>query len=576
MQEEDVFHVRPVKQRKLTFDICGTNPDARFPPELVEYTGQTNYAGSGGCFFRTEFFKRLAKTDWRAHLQNIPAEWLHADVVLSVLTYKNGGTIGYCTECAELNRPEYGTGHAVIHQYKLYYETPLCRLAGKYLADKCPRIGHTYTPEYHKLLHDKKVTNFLEIGIGNVPLMSPLAGQDYRPGASLRMWRDYFPGANIYGCDIDRSVLFEEDRIKTFWVDQSSAQELEAHVPKIEYDVILDDGSHVPEHMVTTFETLWPRVAPDGLYIIEDVADSTFEQLKKLGPVIHTHRGSTNGDGFIVFKKPAQKVLWVSAFRDIGRERWAHAYRSNDEYFACFERLVDPLGKDLVCFIDEPHADRVRKLGVRTLPFDIEDTYIPKHYPRQKELIDKKQFHQLLPEHVRMCQEYTNPDYGLTLYSKQCFIRRASELFPDYTHYAFIDFGYAKTPLVTPVSSACKPLPDDQVYISSFRQLDFDEDREPVLGAWGVQSLEGAQRYNWNNLMLLVKEPLYTVQGNLWFVPKKLTHWLEQAMDHSIERQHAAGVILGHDEPVWLSIIHDFRSRFKINVKTEWQSWNWV
>ena len=47
-------------------------------------------------------------------------------------------------------------------------------------------------------------------------------------------------------------------------------------------------------------------------------------------------------------------------------------------------------------------------------------------------------------------------------------------------------------------------------------------------------------------------------------------------MDHSIERQHAAGVILGHDEPVWLSIIHDFRSRFKINVKTEWQSWNWV
>lgn len=577
MQEEDVWHVRPVDHSKLVWDICGTNPDARLPPVLAEYTGRTHYAGSGGCFFRTAFFKRVAKTDWRKHIEKIPAEWLHADIVLSVVTYMNGGTIGYCTECVELNRPEYQTNKdpAVIHQYKNNYESRLCMLGAKYKADKCPRIRHTYTPVYDKLLHDKKVTNFLEIGIGNVPLMG-FCGPDYRPGASLRMWRDYFPEATIYGCDIERSVLFEEDRIKTFWVDQSSTHELETCVPDIQYDVILDDGSHIFEHMKTSFDALWPRVAPGGFYIIEDTNTWMFEDFKKWGPVMYIHQGTCDGDHFVVFQKPAQKVLWVSAFRDIQRETWSIAARSNDEYFACFERLVKPLGQDLVCFVDEPHTERVKKLGVKTLPFDIEDTYIPKHYPRQKEIIDAGKFQEYLPDKMKPCQEYTNPDYGLTLYSKQCFIRRASDLFPDYTHYAFIDFGYAKSDDVAPVSSATKPLPDNQIYISSFRQIGFDEDHEPLLGKWGVDSLEEAEKCNWNNSLLLVKVPMYIIQGNLWFVPKKLTHWLEQAMDNSIQRQHAAGLILGHDEPLWLSIIHDFRSRFKINVKTEWQSWNWV
>jgi glycosyltransferase involved in cell wall biosynthesis len=577
MQEEDVWHVRPVDHSKLVWDICGTNPDARLPPILAEYTGRTHYAGSGGCFFRTAFFKRVAKTDWRKHIEKIPAEWLHADIVLSVVTYMNGGTIGYCTECVELNRPEYQTNKdpAVIHQYKVHYDTPLCRLAQKYGSDKCPRIRHSYTPRYHQLLHDKKVTNFLEIGIGTVSLMKPIVGETYRPGASLRMWRDYFPEASIYGCDIDRSVLFEEERIKTFWVDQNSTHELETCVPDIQYDVILDDGSHILEHNVTSFKALWSRVAPGGLYIIEDAEACKFETLKNLAPdnIEHIYNGQGD-DGFIAFKKPVQKILWVTAFRDIKRDTWPLATRTIEEYFTYFQHLIEPIGKELVCFIDEPHAERVRKLGVRTLPYDIEDTYIPKHYPRHKELIDSRAFHHLLPEHLRDQAEYTIPDYALTLYSKQCFIRRASDLFPEYTHYAWIDFGYARSKDdVESFSNIYKNVPNDQIYISSFRRLDFDENHEPVLGDWGSDIVEP---HNWNNWLLWMRAPMWIIQGNLWFVPKKLTHWVEEQMDRSIERQHAAGLIVSHEEPLWLPIIHDFRSRFKINIKTDWRNINWA
>jgi hypothetical protein len=92
-----------------------------------------------------------------------------------------------------------------------YYTSELCILGKKYLVDKSPFFGnHTYTPQYHKLLKHRKnnIDKILEIGIGNIPLMSPLTNSSYIPGASLRMWRDYFPKAKIFGCDILENVLF--------------------------------------------------------------------------------------------------------------------------------------------------------------------------------------------------------------------------------------------------------------------------------------------------------------------------------------------------------------------------------
>jgi hypothetical protein len=47
-------------------------------------------------------------------------------------------------------------------------------------------------------------------------------GRTGTPGASLRAWRDYFPNAEIYGADIDREILFEEERISAFYVNQLS------------------------------------------------------------------------------------------------------------------------------------------------------------------------------------------------------------------------------------------------------------------------------------------------------------------------------------------------------------------
>ncbi|MEZ2225947.1 MAG: class I SAM-dependent methyltransferase [Microcoleus sp.] len=93
-------------------------------------------------------------------------------------------------------------------------------------------------------------------------------------GGSLQMWRDYF-GANatIYGVDINNQCKkFEEERIKILIGDQgdkSFLKTLKEQCPRI--DILIDDGSHLMEHLKTTFEELFPHISENGVYLAEDL-----------------------------------------------------------------------------------------------------------------------------------------------------------------------------------------------------------------------------------------------------------------------------------------------------------------
>lgn len=147
--------------------------------------------------------------------------------------------------------------------------TELCQLAQKYGTDKYPY----YTPFYDLILNSRResVKSVLEIGIGTTASMAHV--DNYQPGASLRMWKEYFPNAHILGADINESVLFGESRISTWHCDQSelgSLFDLHKIVGAPRLDLLIDDGSHDPVHQSLTLEVLWGQLAPGGIYIIED------------------------------------------------------------------------------------------------------------------------------------------------------------------------------------------------------------------------------------------------------------------------------------------------------------------
>jgi hypothetical protein len=135
---------------------------------------------------------------------------------------------------------------------------------------------HTYTRVYADLFsrHRDQELVIFECGIGtNNPNLISSMGVNGRPGASLRVWRDYFPKSTIYGADIDSSTLFTEDRIFTGYMDQTNPESIEAFWSKYDVrpDIIIDDGLHAYTAGKTLFENSFDRLTPGGVYIIEDV-----------------------------------------------------------------------------------------------------------------------------------------------------------------------------------------------------------------------------------------------------------------------------------------------------------------
>ena len=162
--------------------------------------------------------------------------------------------------------------------------TKMCKIMASKGSDKA-LFRHNYTTIYSALLKDRQAESIriFELGLGSANPDMPfnMAFLGY-PGASLQAWKEIFPNGVIYGADIDRSILFQEDRIKTFYCDQldpASIQELWQQ-PELQsgMDIIIDDAYHVFDANVSFLENSLDRLNPGGIYIVEDIEQKWFDQ----------------------------------------------------------------------------------------------------------------------------------------------------------------------------------------------------------------------------------------------------------------------------------------------------------
>ena len=142
----------------------------------------------------------------------------------------------------------------------------LNKLGINYNTDKTSDI-HNYLVKYEKYLPFKRdeYLKILEIGVLD--------------GASLRTWKDYFYNSVVHGIDINEQCKkYEEHRIKIEIGSQDDENFLVNIKQKYgQFDMILDDGSHLNSHVIFSFEHLWDSVKSGGVYVVEDCATSYWE-----------------------------------------------------------------------------------------------------------------------------------------------------------------------------------------------------------------------------------------------------------------------------------------------------------
>lgn len=147
-------------------------------------------------------------------------------------------------------------------------------LLTSYGSDKS--VGHRYELIYGSLFPDPSaVTTVLEIGLGTnyLDVLSSMGPQG-KPGASLRAFRDFFPNAELIGYDIDSRILFNEERIKTFPVDQTDFQTYPPGGNTPAFDLMIDDGLHAPHANVSALLYFMPRLKVGGFAVVEDIGKS--------------------------------------------------------------------------------------------------------------------------------------------------------------------------------------------------------------------------------------------------------------------------------------------------------------
>lgn len=154
----------------------------------------------------------------------------------------------------------------------------LRELAIKHHTDK----AFFYASFYEELLKGLEVRKMIEIGIGSQEVMKDSISRaewgDYAPGASLRMWAEYYPDAYICALDNNPNIFINEGRIRSFYLEQSDpysypVSELGLGLLGFNFDLIIDDGSHKREDQLLARKLLFPLLRTGGYYITEDITD---------------------------------------------------------------------------------------------------------------------------------------------------------------------------------------------------------------------------------------------------------------------------------------------------------------
>lgn len=142
----------------------------------------------------------------------------------------------------------------------------LDRIAKSHGTDKSSEI-HNYCVKYEKYLPFNRYDNLriLEIGVLD--------------GKSLLTWKEYYYNSHILGIDINTDCKkYEESRISVEIGSQDNSSFLSQISFKYgPFDLIIDDGSHMNHHQIYSFQQLWGHVKPGGVYVVEDVGCSYWE-----------------------------------------------------------------------------------------------------------------------------------------------------------------------------------------------------------------------------------------------------------------------------------------------------------
>ncbi len=242
------------------------------------------------------------------------------------------------------------------------------------------------------------------------------------------------------------------------------------------------------------------------------------------------------------------KILFITAFKDIGRSNWnKDSYQRTTETYLQYFNLLIKNNFELICFCEDDIKEIIHnKFNFKnTYPYDKENTFY-KYYEKQKEIMYSKEFKKLI-EHRKNSPECNSVDYNIVNHNKIIFLNRAKELFPNYTHYAWIDFGYTRNEDKI-IKDFDFSILDDKIYIASMIKLSKDEICDPIQNCIN---------------------PTEIIQGSMYVVPKNKLEWMLEVYNNTLLYFENLNIV-DDDQAILLYIYKENIDKFNLYVTKKW------
>lgn len=229
-------------------------------------------------------------------------------------------------------------------------------------------------------------------------------------------------------------------------------------------------------------------------------------------------------------------IIFITAFKDLNRETWGPFARPAEEYIKWFTNL-SKLPLRLICYCEPPVEKQLHALGFHnTYPYG--ETYM-KFLDKEIEIMNSAYYKDLVKH--RNDPETNKPGYNLVNHNKSLFIKRTAELFPNYTHYAWIDFGYFREKQVGQFNFHLEK--------TSFTAFSRPTDiKSPV-----------------ENIIC----PVNYLKGSPFFVKKEDVAWYYEVYYRTVMEYFTNGLV-DDDQAINLQIYKNYSYRFNLLISPAW------
>jgi len=143
-------------------------------------------------------------------------------------------------------------------------------------------------------------------------------------------------------------------------------------------------------------------------------------------------------------------IIFVTAYKDINREKWEVIPRTNNEYFKKFKLITENIKHNLIVFVEDDI--KLQLIQEYNFPSNIlfynlntTNSFLNSRLTEQKEIIESETYKNKIPIDRKGAPEHNYAEYNLINHSKINFVKEAKDLYPDYSFYSWIDFGFGKT-----------------------------------------------------------------------------------------------------------------------------------